>query len=231
MEKEVLGFYLSSHPLAEYEQTLSTYCSHTTAELTDLTDRTEVMVGGMLSAIRLAHVRKAREAGGNTKYANFDLEDIAGAVRCILWPEEFSSFGHLVQADAILVCRATVDRRGGGDDVNLIVNELIPLDQLDSRYTKGVMIRVDEDKNGAAGIKQLYEIVRGYPGDCPLQMMLQLSDGSRVVLESQSIRVAIQPELRQRVDDLLGAGNFRLLIAPPKPSQSRNASNGRQRAG
>jgi DNA polymerase-3 subunit alpha len=228
LEKEVLGFYLSSHPLAEYQQTLSTYCSHTTAELTDLADRNEVMVGGMLSGIRLAHVRKAREAGGNTKFANFDLEDIAGAVRCILWPEEFSNFGHLVQADAILVCRAAVDRRGGGDEVNLVINELIPLDQLDSRYTKGVMIRVDEDKNGAAGIKQLYEIVRGYPGDCPLQLMLQMSDGSRVVLESQSIRVAVQPELRQRVDDLLGAGHFRLLIEPPKPKQSRN---GRQRAG
>ena len=71
-EKEVLGFYLTSHPLAEYEQTLGTYCSHTTAELSELSDKTEVMVGGMLSSIKLAHVRKAREGSG-TKYANFDL--------------------------------------------------------------------------------------------------------------------------------------------------------------
>ena len=229
-EKEVLGFYLSSHPLAEYERTLRTYCSHTTAELSELSDRTEVMVGGMLSSIKLAHVRKARE-GGSTKYANFDLEDIAGNVRCILWPNDFEQYGHLVQADAIIVCRAVVDRRGGGDDVNLVVNELIPLDQLDAKYTRGVMIRVDEGRNGEEGLKQLHEIVRGYPGDTPLQLLLEMRDGSRVVLESKSVRVAVQAELRQRVEGLLGPGNFRLMIAPPKPSNHRSGSNGRQRAG
>ena len=229
-EKEVLGFYLSSHPLAEYEQTLATYCSHTTAELAELSDRTEVMVGGMLSAIKLAHVRKSRD-NGSTKYANFDLEDMAGSVRCILWPNDFERYGHLVQADAILVARATVDRRGGGDEVNLVVNELIPLGQLDAKYTRGVMIRLDQDRDGEDGLKQLHEIVRGYPGDVPLQLMLQMRDGTRIMLESRNVRIAVQAELRQRVEDLLGPGNFRLLIAPPKPSSSRNGANGRQRVG
>ncbi len=59
LEKEVLGFYLSSHPLAEHQAKLTAYCTHTTTELSGLSDRTEVYVGGMLSSIKHAHVRKA----------------------------------------------------------------------------------------------------------------------------------------------------------------------------
>ena len=64
-------------------------------------------------------------------------------------PTNYVEYGELVQPDAILVARAVVDRRGGGDEVNLIVNELIPLDQLDSRYTTGVLIRIDEEQHGS----------------------------------------------------------------------------------
>ena len=52
-EKEVLGFYLTSHPLAEHQATLTAYCSHSTLEAAELKHRAEVMLGGMLSAIKL----------------------------------------------------------------------------------------------------------------------------------------------------------------------------------
>ena len=59
-EKEVLGFYLSSHPLAEHETMLRTYCSHTSTQATELSHRTEVMLGGMLAAIKLAHTKNPK---------------------------------------------------------------------------------------------------------------------------------------------------------------------------
>ena len=54
MEKDVLGFYLTSHPLAEHQKALSEFCSHSTVNLSDLPHRAEVYVGGMLSAIKFA---------------------------------------------------------------------------------------------------------------------------------------------------------------------------------
>jgi DNA polymerase-3 subunit alpha len=225
MEKEVLGFYLSSHPLAEYEKTLATFCSHTTAEIGNLPDRAEVIMGGMLSAIKAAHVRKVRPGATATKYANFDLEDVAGSIRCILWPDDFLKYGHLVQPDTILVARGVIDRRGG-DEANMIVNELIPLDELSSRYTSGIIIRFDEAKHGAEMLPKVKEIVRGYPGNRALQLMLCLQDGSRVHLKSHSMQVDIAPELRQRVDDLLGSGHWQLVTSPPKPAAPGGNGNG-----
>jgi DNA polymerase-3 subunit alpha len=211
MEKEVLGFYLSSHPLAEHEQTFATYCTHSTADIPTLRDGAEVMMGGMISSIKLAHVRKARPGSSATKYANFDLEDLHGTIRSILWPDDFANHGERVEADAIVVVRGRIDRRGGGDEANLICNEIVPLGELANRYTKGIAIRVDEKLHGAKVLPQLKEILRAYPGGCDLNLVLCLENGKRVMLRTDGMKVGVDPQMRTRVDDLLGAGNFKLM--------------------
>ncbi len=227
-EKEVLGYYLTSHPLAEYQAMFKTYCTHTTAQLADLPHRAEVLVGGMLASLKFSNTKNPRPGTTNTRYVMFDLEDMDGMVRSIVWPEEFANSGHLAQADAILAIRGAIDRRPGSEEVNLIVNELIPLDELAKRYTRGMMIRVQEATHGQERLDQLYEVLRGYPGDCEVQLALWLADGAKVYLKSERLRVDLNPELRTRVDDLLGPGNVKLLSAPPKPSGNGNG-NGRGR--
>jgi DNA polymerase-3 subunit alpha len=230
MEKEVLGFYLSSHPLAEHETTLRTFCTHTSAQLSKLEPRSEVLVGGMLAAVKFSHTKNPRPGSTHTKYAMWDLEDLEGIVRCILWPEQFAEFGDKVKADAILAMRATVDRRPGGDEVNLIVQELIPLEALSARFTSGVLIRVREDVHDGESLSKLREIVRGYPGNKPLRLRLELADGGVVMLDCPKSGVTIDPELRRRVDELLGPGNFRLIGAAPRAAAPPAPINGRRRA-
>lgn len=224
-EKEVLGFYLSSHPLAEHAGTLATYCSHTTVEAAALPHQTEVMLGGMLAAIKIAHTKNPKP-GAPSKYAMWDLEDMEGIMRCILWPEPYVEYGHLVQADAVLVALGRIDKRPGSEEANFIVNELIPLGELQARYTRGVAIRISEAEHGLHGLEQLYEILRGYPGPGELQLVCYLADGRRVSMTSDRFRVDINPEMRSRVEELLGPGNLRLLAAPRKNGHSRNG-NGR----
>jgi DNA polymerase-3 subunit alpha len=229
MEKEVLGFYLTSHPLAEHEQLLRTYSTHMSSQLAKLDARTEVLMGGMLAAVKFSHTKNPRQGSSHTKYAMWDLEDLDGIVRCILWPEPFAEFGHLVKADAILALRATVDRRPGSDDVNLIVQELIPLEELSARFTSGVVIRVREEVHGVDVLAALREIVRGYPGPKPLRLRLELADGGVVMVDCAKSGVTIDAELRRRVDELLGPDNFRLVGAAPRTA-SPHVTNGRRRA-
>jgi DNA polymerase-3 subunit alpha len=230
-EKEVLGFYRTSHPLAEYEAKLAAFCSHSTSDIVNLPDRAEVILGGMLSAIKMAHVKKVRPGVTATKYANFDLEDRDGAIRCILWPDDFVTYGDLVQPDAVLVARGVIDRRGG-DEANLIVNEMIPLDELDSRYTSGIIVCIEERNFDTGTLKQVHEIIRGYPGPRELQFLIALADGSRVKMRANRMGVEITPELRSRLDDLLGPGHLRMITSPPKPAAGGNGrGNGRRGRG
>ena len=79
-EKEVLGFYLSSHPLAEHAKKLQAYCSHTTVEAAALKHRAEVMIGGMIASIKHSHTKNPKP-GDPSRYAMFDLEDTEGIMR------------------------------------------------------------------------------------------------------------------------------------------------------
>lgn len=226
MEKEVLGFYLTSHPLAEYESILRTYCSHTSVQLAKLEHRTEVLLGGMLAAIKFSHTKNPRPGSTNTKYAMWDLEDLDGIMRCIIWPEQFAEFGEQVKPDAILAIKGAVDRRPGAEEVNLIVNELIPIADLPARYTSGISIRVREAEHGVAALEKLREILRGYPGTKPVKMHLALADGGSLTFDCPKYSVTIDPELRRRIEELLGEANFKFIptaqrSAPPPPQNGR----------
>ncbi len=213
-EKEVLGYYLDSHPLAEFEPKLATFRTHTTDKLADIKDRGEVTLGGMISSIKIAHTKNPKP-GAPSKYANFDLEDMEGAIRCIVWPRDFAEVGHHVTPDSVVLAKGTIDRRGGGDEANLIVNELIPLDGLDQRYTHGMRIRLDEATHSSETMKRLREILRGYPGKQEMLFSLTLTEGETVHMKSDKYRIDITPELRNRVDDLLGAGHYKLMMSKP----------------
>jgi DNA polymerase-3 subunit alpha len=166
-----------------------------------------------------------------SKYAMFDLEDMAGIMRCILWPEQYAQYGALVVPDAILGVQGVIDKRPGSEEANLIVNQLIPLDELPARFTRGIVVRLNEEQHDVAAVEKLYEILRGYPGPCEVQLLVALADGSRIVCSCDRLRVEINPEMRRRIEELLGPGNVRLLASPPAPSPQprRNGQGGRGR--
>ncbi len=226
-EKEVLGYYLTSHPLAAFEEKLNRYCSHQTTGLEGTKDRDRVSMGGMISSIKQSHVKNPRDPNSPTKYAMFDLEDVGGAIRCICWPSDFVNCGQFITADAVVVLQGRLDYRGG-DDANLIVDKVIPIEQLDQNLTHGIKIMIDQNVHGEDGLKTAYEIIRGYPGQRELKIELILDDGMRVDLDSNR-RVDITDQLTSRLTDLLGKTSVEMLIdrktlsakAPEKKSWAR----------
>jgi len=225
-EKEVLGYYLTSHPLAEHEKTLATYCSHTTVDAATEKHRTEVTLGGMISSLKLAHTKNPKP-GNPSRYAMFDLEDTEGVMRCIVWPEQFAQYEEFVKPDAIVAVRGAVDKRPGSEEANLIINELMTLEDLCRRGTRGVRIRLFEENDGRQKLELLHEILRGYPGSGTLELTFCLTDGTRVSCRCERMKLdANNSEMRSRVEQLLGSGNFRLVAAQPSSSSGGGRSNG-----
>ena len=131
----------------------------------------------------------------------FDLEDTEGIMRCICWPEQFAQFGELVHADMICVLRGAIDKRPGSEEANVIVNEVIPLADLEGRYTRGIRVRVAEEPQGLKKLETLYEILRGYPGECQFELLLCLADGRKILLPLRHL-----PHRQQPRDALPGGG-------------------------
>lgn len=137
-----------------------------------------------------------------------------GAIRCILWPRGFVDQGEHVTPDNVVLAKGKIDRRGG-DEANLIIDELIPLTSLDTRYTHGMRIRLDEADHDATTVSRLREILRGYPGKQDLLFSLQLNEGEVVHLKSDKYKVEVNQEMRSRIDDLLGPGHYKLMMTKP----------------
>ncbi|MFN7735796.1 MAG: DNA polymerase III subunit alpha [Pirellula sp.] len=228
MEKEVLGYYLSSHPLAEYERILKSFCTHNAVTAKTLKNRTEVWMGGIISSIKLAHTRNPKP-GQSSKYANFDLEDLEGITRSIAWPNTFDQFGEMIQPDSIVLIRGRIDKRGE-EEINFIVDEILPIREVDEKFTTGIHILFDQNKHDQDLLPKIGEVLRGYPGERDVMFAVRIGNGDTVHIKAGKQRVAINPELRQRLDDLLGVNSHRLIFTKPKVNNNSNGDTFRRRS-
>lgn len=227
-EKEVIGFYLTSHPLTEHASKLTAYASHVNKDLAGLDDKAEVMVGGTIGAIKRAQTKKPSK-NGHQKYANFDLEDVTGIVRCIIWPEDFNRQGDLVKTDEIVFVRGRVDRRGR--EPNLIVQEIITLEAADKKFTERVILRFQRGMHTEADFVQARSILLNYPGKCDVLLIVESFDDANPDKKfkfpvSSDLKVSADAQMERELQELLGKQNVRFHGEPKKKASRQMAYSG-----
>jgi DNA polymerase-3 subunit alpha len=230
MEKEVIGFYLTSHPLTQYADKLELFASHTTSDLASLPDKADVRVGGMISSIKRTQTKKPSR-NGHTRYANFDFEDTRGVIRCIMWPEEFSKFGELVQNETMCFLQGKVDRRGR--EPNLIVEELITLEQAEKKFTDQVAIKFQRGLHTHDEVQRTQEILKRFPGRCDVVLVVESFDDASpsqrvkyLLTPPADLRVAADSRLAAELRSVLGPGNVKFLTTPRKRPNGPHARTG-----
>ncbi len=124
-EKKALGFYMSSHPLTRHAGLLQALATHRAADLPSAPEKTEVILGGMITNVKERNVQKSRS--GLTRMAKLTFEDLSGTAPAMLWPEEFAKMADLVKNDQIVFVKGTLDRRR--DPAELVISRIIPLEQ------------------------------------------------------------------------------------------------------
>ena len=211
-EKDVLGYYIHSHPLAECSGILETICTHSTTSLGAAKTKSDVVIGGLVAAIKLSNVKQARPGTTHTRYGMFDLEDMDGIVRTICWPEDYARLGAHIQPDAVVVVSGTVDRRPGSEETNLVVSDLVPISEIWSKPVRHVTVKLSESQHGCSTLDRLAAIVRRHAGSVPLRMVLELADGRRVLMEADRDKVSWSQQFLLELVELLGSGGVRAAI-------------------
>ena len=230
-EKEVLGYYVHSHPLAEFQEILSAVRTHGTADLAKAAPKSEVVIGGLVASIKLSNVKQPRQGSTHTRYAMFDLEDMDGLVRTICWPEDYARMGEAIEADAVVLVAGSIDRRAGSDETNLIVNAIVPISEAWRLQPKNVTVRVDETEHDMTTLDSLSATAKRNPGAVPLRLVIKLSDGSRVLLDADGTRVDWSPGFLDEVAELLGEGSVRAAVSVGGRRGENEGSRGRGMAG
>lgn len=229
-EKEALGFYLTSHPLAEVARQLEAFASNKIEELVELEDGVEVVLGGMVSAIKKAQTKKPSR-NGHTKYVNFDFEDPTGVVRCIMWPEEFARLGEKVVGDEVRFLKGKVDKRSR--EPNVIVNAMWTLDEAERDFTSKMAIKFRRGLHDERVVNRVRDILQRYPGKSEVIVLVETVDNddptSRLRFVAQkplTMKVSPQRDLQIELNDVLGEGHLQ-LFAEVKRASSRSQSIGR----
>jgi len=212
-EKEVLGYYVHSHPLAEYRSILQAVCTHGSAEVGHAEPRSEVVMGGLVGAVKLSNTKQPRPGSTFTRYGMFDLEDMDGLVRSICWPEEYARVGERLTPDAVVVVAGTVDRRAGSEETNLIINEIVPIADVWSRPVRSVHLKILEEAHDRETLDRLRDLLARHAGETPVRLIIELADGRRALLEIDGVRVGWSQQLLAELEALLGGGAVRAQAA------------------
>jgi DNA polymerase-3 subunit alpha len=178
LEKEMLGLYVSDHPLMGVEDALKARASVTIGELADLDEGSQVAVGGVVSGL----VKKWTKKG--ELMAILVLEDLSSSIETMVFPRTFTDYGHLLEDDRIVILRGRVSRRD--EDPKLMVSQVEVVDADALASEKPVTITVRPDQLSEAAIADLKACISEHPGSSPIVIdmgsprLVRLSDAYTV---------------------------------------------------
>ncbi|MCD4813657.1 DNA polymerase III subunit alpha [bacterium] len=171
-EKEVLGFYLSGHPLEEFQKLLETFRTTTTLKVDRLNEGQSLVVGGVVVGIRHS-MTKRKEA-----MLRFSLDDGEGMVEVIVWPDLLGRHKTYLVKDAMLFVVGKLDR--SGDESKVVATDIVPLSHAYSQLTKKLRLLITVT-TGIDQLESLKSILLKHSGPVPVVLHLQTTHHGEVI--------------------------------------------------
>jgi DNA polymerase-3 subunit alpha len=216
-EKEALDFYFSSHPLAQYADDLRHFATHTVNQLGNLAANQEVILGGVLTQIRLMNTKRARN--GNTRYARCKLEDLTGAADCVMWPDDYLRHKDDFVEDRVCFVRGSVDRTR--EEPVLIVTRILSVEQAQRELTKGLVLSLRLGVHEPDVIDAIGRMLERARGSCPVFLAVRDPAGKRGLLKlGESYRINPASVPIADLEMLLGQGAVK--FSGPVNGHARN---------
>ena len=208
-EKEVLGFYVTGHPLEKYSQRLSTMTKHDTSSIEEMEHESPVTLAGILRGLRVKPSKKG------DLWASAQLEDLRGSVELLVFPKAYLQMQTVLKPDAALLIRGTV-RHEENQKPRVSVTDARPLDAAVNGAKTQLRIRMNLEALGDARLNQLADALGAFPGESPILFELVRTDDYVVRIQSRAPRgVKADNELLDRLREICGEEAVRLEKQAP----------------
>jgi DNA polymerase-3 subunit alpha len=213
-EKEVLGFYVTGHPLSAVAARLERFVDTLSGQTAGKEGR-EVRVGGILTGLRENRTRRGSLMGFGS------LEDLEGSIDLVIFAEPYARFGGLLKAalaqDAgegpvpLLVSgtlegsdapgRGGGSAKKGGDSPRILVREVLELSRADERLAAQLELRVLAEEASRDRLAALRALLEKHPGECQVELRVVVPDESETLIALPQLSVRPGPAL---LEDLVG---------------------------
>ncbi len=202
-ERELLGFYITSHPLSQYANLLQTYATATTDTLSEFKDQEEVTLGGIIESSKEILTKKG------DKMAFLDLQDLSGACEVIVFPKIYEMVHSVLTKDATIFVKGKINLRD--DTPKVIAEEIIPLKDVRSRFTQSVSIDLLTAGLEPEMLKSIKLILMKHKGPVPVYLRFKNPSGKMAVIDSgDDLKVDTSDQLFSELKQLLGEGTVKI---------------------
>lgn len=196
-EKEILGFYVSSHPLASVSKTLRFYSSHNLLQLGDLEEGTEVCIGGIVSECASRMYRE------NKKMFNFLFEDLSQSLDCVFFVSEYDRYSQFLIDDKILFLVGKVGR-DRSDDPSIRISKIIPLEKVEMLLSSSIAIHMPYEKIDESSINEVKKILSKYKGITPVYFIIKNNNEDILMKTSAEYNVELEKSLLDELSQIFG---------------------------
>lgn len=221
MERDMLGMYISGHPLGHVRERLARRVTATISQLPEMRDRSDVVIGGLISALKRTTTKNG------AAMAFMTLEDLTGSVEVIVFPKTYEQSHLALRRDAIVVVRGRLDI--AEQQAKVLADGVIALDEappaggpaddghvLDGGPSEPVAdgggaanrevalhVLLDADRHGEDGLHRLRALLARHRGNRPVLLTVR-AGGREVRMQAGDLRVARSPRIVEEVEVLLG---------------------------
>jgi len=199
-EREMLGLYVSDHPLLGVEHVLVAHADTQIAALTadegSRPDGATVTIAGLITGLQVKRTKKG------DLWAIATVEDLAGAIECLFFPSSYLAVGPMLQQDTVAVVRGRINRRD--DTVSIYAQELTLPDVSDGPRGP-VVVTMETVRATSARIEELKTVLSNHPGTTEVHLKL--------VKPGRSVEIRLDPAFRVEADEAL-FGDLKVLLGP-----------------
>lgn len=200
-EREVLGFYLTDHPLRKFEVEYNSFATVRLGESEELESAENVRACGVVTGLKTKIDKSGRTM------AFFTLDDLSGSCECIMFGTTYESYGKYIEEESTVLVVGKPE--SSGDAIKLNIDSVMPLEDVKKQLTKSLKISIDCEKHNADTINQLKVLFERYSGFIPVVIQVNNNGDKARSFFIKKFRVRIADELTQELTNLVGEDAIR----------------------
>ena len=207
-EKEILGFFITGHPLEKYRDKLDDLRALSTTEISAMKSSTgkdeSISTAGIITNLKVLKSKRG------DYYAQCALEDMAGTVETIVFPEAYKKLQDKVKLEVPVLIRGGV-RIEEGANPKLTVNDIQPLEDVKIPLPKSLRIRIPLENASEGTVGELHQLFIQRKGEAKVLFDVERAGDFMVVMEAEGYNVLPDRNFIARVEELCGRGAVRII--------------------
>lgn len=210
LEKDVIGIYISGHPLDSYKIEVEHLCKHRAAEVNEnmgkYRNSGDLSLGGILSAV----MHKTTKTG--KPFGQFTLTDFTGSIQVALFGEDYLKFKNFLTDGYFLFMKAQVrERYNQPDNLELKINQMMLLDDVRDKMVKSLTLNLKLETLSDVVVDELETLIKAHPGNCQVKVSVYDHESQiQLDMPAKNGKIALTAAFVKQIESMLGEGSYRL---------------------